>query len=70
MKKAEFRIVESTVYPGKVSLRTIRPSEEGIRDALTAAGFRHGDRVVLIEKATWERLCLENRLDPTETVNL
>jgi hypothetical protein len=56
MKTAEFRVVSSTVYPGKVSLRTTG-SQEGLRDVLTAAGFQHGDRVVVVEKATWERLC-------------
>ena len=59
LKVAEFRVVESSVYRGKVSLRTLEP-DQGLRDVLTVAGFGHGDQVVVVEKRAWERLCAEH----------
>lgn len=64
MKRAEFWIVASTIYPGKVSMRPLA-KEDGLRDALTNGGFEAGDRVVLVEKRHWDRLCAECRQDPT-----
>jgi len=68
MKRAEFWIVESTIYPGKVSMRPFA-KEDGLRDALTKGGFEAGDRVVMVEKRHWDRLCAECRQDPTEAID-
>jgi hypothetical protein len=68
MKRAEFWIVASTIYPGKVSMRPLT-REDGLRDALTKGGFEAGDQVVLVEKRHWDRLCAECRQDPTEAID-
>jgi len=67
MKRAEFMIVESTAYAGKVSMRPL-VKEDGLRDALTKGGFQPGDRVVIVDKLDWDRLCAECRQDPTEGI--
>lgn len=67
MKRAEFMIIESTAYAGKVSIRAL-DREDGLRDALTKGGFQPGDRVVLVTKRDWDRLCAECRQDPTEGI--
>lgn len=68
MKRAEFRIVASTAYAGKVSMRPLRPSDEGLREALTAAGFQDGERVVLIEERILKQLLAVQRGDATEAI--
>lgn len=68
MKRAEFRIVASTAYAGKVSMRPLRPSDEGLREALTVAGFQAGDQVVLIEERILRQLLAAQRGDPTEAI--
>jgi len=65
MKRAEFRIIESTAYPGKVSMRPVEPMEEGLRETLTAAGFQDGDQVVLIEKRILNQLLAAQQGDTT-----
>ncbi len=68
MKRAEFRIVESSMSPGKVSMRVLGDGTMGLRGALTAAGFQAGDRVILVERLVWDQMCAECCLDPTQEV--
>jgi hypothetical protein len=68
MKRADFRIVASTAYAGKVSMRAA-DGGEGLRDVLTAAGFQHGDHVVLIEQRVLRQLLAAQRGDPTQALD-
>jgi len=56
MPTVEFQIVGSTVDPDLVSLRPLNRAASGVRRELTAAGFKVGDRVVVVHKEEYEKL--------------
>jgi Fe2+ transport system protein FeoA len=68
MKRADFRIVASTAYAGKVSMRAVGGGD-GLREALTAAGFQDGEQVVLIEKRILSQLLAAQRGDATQALD-
>lgn len=67
MKKVELKIVRSTSYPDRVSIRSVTGEE--VREVISKAGFTSGDRVVLIDFETWEKVNQKIREDETTVIN-
>jgi hypothetical protein len=52
----ELQIVQSTQYPTLVTFRPLNRAVTGVRRELTAAGFKPGERVVVLDKDAYELL--------------
>jgi len=61
MSKVELQIVRSTREPDKVSLRPLNRRTSRLREELTGAGFKPGDRIVVVDKVEYEALVAAQR---------
>jgi hypothetical protein len=69
----ELQIVQSTQDPTLVTFRPLNRAVTGVRRELTAAGFKPGERVVVLDKDAYELLVnhssrLRTDLPPAEGV--
>lgn len=66
----ELQIVQSSQEPEKVSLRPLNRAVSGLRRELTAAGFKPGDRVIILDKGAYEILVRAKRnIDSTVEIH-